>query len=457
MAEPINLSLFDLFKIGPGPSSSHTIGPMRAAHHFIQCIQHLPEEVLQKMTHLRIHLFGSLSATGKGHGTDTALIAGVLGMLPATCDENEVLHLLDEGKTHTIMIKDKYKLIIDDKCIVFDAIHHSFPYSNTMIFRLYGQEEVLLAKEYYSCGGGFMKCKDDPPLQRHAPKYPYSSMKELKEIIKTHQDLTLPEIMIENEITIMGTAKEAIYQHLEKILHVMEASVENGLHVKGTLPGPLKLERKAHTLYEIATSNLLDVPDYFLVFIDACALAAMEENAAGKKVVTAPTSGSCGILPALLYVLKHHFHVDQKYLLDGLLASAAIGFLAKSNASISGAEVGCQGEVGVSCSMGAALVAQVDGSSIDIIEVAAEIALEHQLGLTCDPIDGYVQIPCIERNAVAAVDAYNSFVLASSCDFQKQKITFDQVLQVMYETGKDMCTKYKETSEGGLAKCDVLC
>ena len=454
--EPILLSIFDLFKIGPGPSSSHTIGPMRAALHFVDLLRKLPDDELKKASHMRIHLFGSLSATGKGHGTETALMAGLLGMTPANCDAEEVLHLFDDNRKHTIKIRDNFTLPFDNRCITYDEVHHSFPYSNTMIFHLKSKDAVLLEKEYYSCGGGFMKCKDDPPPDRGNPLYCYSNMSELKQIIQK-ENISLVNLLLENEKAIMKTSKEDVYFKLEEILDVMEKAVERGLQEKGVLPGPIGLERKAHTLYEIAVSNVLDVPDNFLVLLDACALAAAEENAAGKKAVTSPTSGSCGVIPAIIYVLKHHFHIDKKHILDGLLAAAAIGFLAKHNASISGAEVGCQGEIGVSCAMGAALVAQVDGANIDIIEIAAEIALEHQLGLTCDPIGGYVQIPCIERNAVGAVEAYNAFILASAGDPKKQKISFDQVLHVMYETGKDMCSKYKETSKGGLAKCDVYC
>ena len=325
-----------------------------------------------------------------------------------------------------------------------------------MIFHLKEKDNILLEKEYYSCGGGFMKCKDNPPPDRGSPVYVYSNMSELKQIL-IKENISLVDVLLSNEEAIMKTSKEEIYFHLEEILNVMERAVEKGLNSKGLLPGPIGLERKAHTIYEIAISNVLDVPDNFLVMLDACALAVSEENAAGQKSVTAPTSGSCGVIPAIIYILKHHFNIDKKHILDGLIVSAGIGFLAKHNASISGAEVGCQGEIGVACSMGAALVAQVDGAKIDTIESAAEIALEHQLGLTCDPIGGYVQIPCIERNAVGAVEAYNAYILASAGDPKKQKISFDQVVHVMYETGKDMCSKYKETSKGGLAKCDVFC
>jgi L-serine dehydratase len=281
-------------------------------------------------------------------------------------------------------------------------------------------------------------------------------MRELKKALES-SELPLYELLLQNEEVLKGESRSQIEAGLDKILAVMDASVERGIKAHGVLPGPIKLERKAAALYRIAESQLLDVPDRFLVLLDAYALAVSEENAAGRLVVTAPTSGSAGVIPGIVYLLKHYFHTTPEDLRRGLAVSACIGFMAKHNASISGAEVGCQGEIGVASCMGAALVASVDHANIDVIETSAEIAMEHSLGLTCDPIGGYVQIPCIERNAVGAVNAYNAYLIASSGDPKKKKISFDEVIRVMYETGRDMCSKYKETSKGGLATCHIFC
>ncbi len=248
-----------------------------------------------------------------------------------------------------------------------------------------------------------------------------------------------------------------MFYELDKIISVMEQSVTRGLSTEGFLPGPIRLQRKAPYLYNVAKSNILHVPDQFIVVLDSYALAAAEENAAGHKIVTAPTSGASGVIPAIVYLLKNDLSVNIKKIKEGLIVAAMIGFLAKHNASISGAEVGCQGEIGVAASMGAAMLTYVNGGSIDIIDISAEIALEHNLGMTCDPIRGYVQIPCIERNAVGTMDAYNAYLLASSGDPKKHKLNFDQVLKVMLEVGRDMCSKYKETSQGGLAVCEINC
>ena len=416
----------------------------------------MPEKTLREATKIEVHLYGSLSATGKGHGTDRAVLGGLLGWEPKTCNEEALINLFSKhDERYQISIRDIHiPFTIND--IFFDEIHHSFPYSNTMIFRLMKNDTIQLEKEYYSLGGGFLICKGESGPVHGKPLYEYSTMNELKEVLETHH-ISFKELMIKNEEAISKRSEDEIYAELIEILHTMERSVERGLNAHGLLPGSIGLERKAFTLFHLAESQLLDMPDKFLVYLDAYALAVAEENAAGHKVVTAPTSGAAGVIPAIIYLLKHHFHTSEKQLAEALLAAAAIGFLAKKNASISGAEVGCQGEVGVASAMAAALVSFADGRSIQVIENAAEIALEHQLGLTCDPIGGYVQIPCIERNAAGAVNAYNAYILASSGDPSKQKISFDAVVQVMWETGRDMCSKYKETSKGGLATCKIFC
>ena len=323
--------------------------------------------------------------------------------------------------------------------------------------QLMSKDKVIWEKEYYSIGGGFIQCKGEKEKEKPLPPHPYSNMDELKALM-TEKNITLTKLLLENEMAITKKTKDEIYANLYKIMEVMEQSVHRGLNTEGVLPGSIGLQRKAPPLYKIAQEeDIIDVPDRYLIFLDAYSLAAIEENAAGHIVVTAPTSGACGVIPGIIMVLKHYFKIDESLICEGLMAAAAIGFIAKHNASISGAEVGCQGEVGVAASMGAAMVAHIDRCPIKAIENAAEIALEHQLGLTCDPIDGYVQIPWIERNAIAAVDAYNAYLLAVAGDPEKQKISFDQVVEVMLQTGRDMCLKYKETSRGGLALCDIEC
>ena len=453
----ITTSIFDIFKIGPGPSSSHTIGPMNAALHFRDRIKELPKQQIDRATHIKVHLYGSLSATGKGHGTDRAILAGLMGQSPAKCDVDQILSFFSkEDDIYDIKIDGKI-LLFDYSSFCFDEIHHLFPYSNTMILQLFANDKLILSGEYYSIGGGFIICKGEEVKEKPMPPHPYSNMNELKRLVET-KNISLTDLLIENEMAISGRSREEIFSGLYKIIEVMENSVMKGVHTEGVLPGSLKLHRKAPALYRIAEEEeIIDVPDRFLIYLDCYALAAIEENAAGHLVVTAPTSGSSGVIPGIICLMKHYFKTDESLICEGLLAAGAIGFIAKHNASISGAEVGCQGEVGVAAAMGAAMIAQIDRCSIKVIENAAEIALEHQLGLTCDPMGGYVQIPCIERNAVAAVEAYNAYLLAAAGDPEKQKISFDQVVEVMLQTGKDMCLKYKETSKGGLALCDIEC
>ncbi|OGV45792.1 MAG: L-serine ammonia-lyase [Lentisphaerae bacterium GWF2_44_16] len=448
----IDTSIFEIFKIGPGPSSSHTIGPMLAAGGFLQSIKELPEDILKKSSGIKISLFGSLSSTGKGHGTDRSVAAGLLGWKPDTCDSALFSELLSSPKKTYNIDTGKKQLQFNASDITFEkGLHHDFPFQNTVIFRLMSGEKTLLEKEYYSIGGGFIKCKGEKEIPRPAPPYPYSNMTELRKII-AKEEMSLPELMVRNELSISGRNREDVLRGIQDILSAMEDAVKRGLDAKGLLPGPIGLARKAHVLYSRA-SRQEHIPDRFLVFLNAYALAASEENASGHKVVTAPTSGSAGVLPAVLYLLKHHFNVPDHKLYEGMFVAAAIGFIVKHNASISGAEVGCQGEIGVASAMGAALLSHINGYSIKVVENAAEIALEHHLGMTCDPIGGYVQIPCIERNAVGAVNAYNAYLLASAGDPHKQKIRLDEVVKAMLQTGRDMSLKYKETAKGGLAVC----
>jgi L-serine dehydratase len=459
--DAIKLSIFDIFKIGPGPSSSHTIGPMSAAYQFIQSANSLPEEKIKTVTKIEIYLYGSLSATGKGHGTDRAVVGGLLGWQPHTCDADELDNLLrNPGDTYNIKLKGK-TISFNSGNIHFDAIQHSFPFQNTIIMRIYSGDNIIFEKEYYSIGGGFVKCKGEEEKRRPDPVYPYGNMKEFKKVF-SESGIMLDELIMKNEMALTGENEKQINKRLDFVISVMMDAVEDGIHAEGILPGPIKLARKAHTLYKRAHQPTPEfpvehIPDRFMTFLNSYSMAAAEENAAGHKVVTAPTLGSCGVIPGVLYLLKHRFNKSKQSLRSGMLAAALISFIVKSNASISGAEVGCQGEIGVASAMAAALLVHANGYPIDLIENAAEIALEHHLGMTCDPIGGYVQIPCIERNAVAAVDAYNAYLLASAGDPKKQKIHFDEVVEAMFETGKDMSTKYKETAQGGLAVCTTLC
>lgn len=448
----IKTSIFDIFKIGPGPSSSHTIGPMRAALAFRDSVV---EIAVSGAPSLDVYLYGSLSMTGKGHGTDKAVLGGLLGWTPESCDCDLLLDLLEDP--------DKsYELKIGDRIISFTAenIHFEKPtdsleYQNTLRFLLSERDEVIWEKEYYSTGGGFIKCKGDLPIEQPDPPHPYKSFRELKKIIK-RKELPFNEIILQNEEALTGKTRDEILLGIDNLVKIMCQAVDNGLQSDGILPGPIGLMRKARVLQK-NSCKLKEETGRFLALLNAYAHAASEENAAGRKVVTAPTSGAAGVIPGVIYLMKHQFNLPDNKLQEGMLAASVIAFLARHNASIAGAEVGCQGEVGVASAMAAALISHAMDLPIQQVENAAEIALEHQLGMTCDPIAGYVQIPCIERNAVGAVNAVNAYILSAAGDPARQKITFDEVVEAMLETGKDMSTKYKETSKGGLALCFVSC
>ncbi|MFN8352992.1 MAG: L-serine ammonia-lyase [Spirosomataceae bacterium] len=455
--QPITTSIFDLFKIGPGPSSSHTIGPMKAAFDFLQELHRLPTETLAQADTIQIHLYGSLSATGKGHGTDRAIVAGLLGWQPHSCDPTEFTNLLKTpDATYTIIVGPS-SFGVRERHFTYHRGKYNFPHANTMQLRLVGRDQLLLEHEYYSVGGGFIQRKGQVEQSTAAKSvpYPYATMKELKAHMQTHQ-LSLADLMVANESALSGLSAKDVHRKIDEILDFMFKAVKRGLRHKGTLPGTIKLHRKAPILYNQA-KHLSLASDSFLIFLNAYCLAASEENAAGGVVVTAPTSGASGVIPGITYLIKHHFHYSPQQIREGMLAAAAVGFLVKHNASISGAEMGCMGEVGTASAMGAALLTYCAGGSIEQIEAAAEIGIEHHLGMTCDPIGGYVQIPCIERNAMGAVKAYNAYLLATSGKPSMQKISLDSVIKVMNATGKDMSKKYKETSEAGLALSATEC
>ena len=455
---PITTSLFDLFKVGPGPSSSHTIGPMKASYNFLHQLNTLPIEIAQKGKQIQIHLYGSLSATGKGHGTDRAIVGGLLGWQHHTCDPKALNGLMK-------VQEDKYSIVFQGIAILISATsltYHKgktdFPHPNTMILQLLDEAgNVLFEGEYYSVGGGFIQQKGQPPegSTDRQPAYPYSTMEQLKVHLKTN-GLALAQLMIQNEQALTGLPEKEILRKIDQILDFMHKAVKRGIRAKGILPGSIRLQRKAPVLYERAKQHA-SATDSFLSFMNAYCLAASEENAAGSIVVTAPTSGASGVFPGLTYLMKYHFHYSPQKMRDGMLAAAAIGFLVKHNASISGAEMGCMGEIGTASAMGAAMLTYAAGGSIEAVEAAAEIGIEHHLGMTCDPIGGYVQIPCIERNAMGAAKAYNAYLLAMTVEPGMQKISFDSVIKVMRATGRDMSKKYKETSEAGLALSVTEC
>lgn len=445
---PIRTSVFDLFKIGPGPSSSHTIGPMRVGKHFLSHLATLSEYDRARIDRIEVRLFGSLSATGKGHGTDRAVIAGLLDWSPETTDPEEFLHILDFDAQYLLPL-DGSSVYISAKSVFFDELVHEYDFSNTLILTAYDQDQVVYTNTYYSIGGGFILWDGMEPEYKGDVPYPYQNMKELRALLDEHH-LPLHELVLRNEMAITGRTKEQITSDMLSIMDAMDRAVTRGIATEGVLPGSIGLSRKAPAVYRRA-QELVESPDRFLIFLNAYSLAASEENAAGNIVVTAPTSGASGVIPGVLYVLRHHFRYPIETIVNGMFAAAVIGFLVKHNASISGAEAGCMGEVGTASGMAAAMLSYCAKPDVASLEVAAEIAIEHHLGMTCDPVGGYVQIPCIERNAVGAVKAYNAYLLATSGDPSKQKISLDQVIDVVRETGKDMSKKYKETSQGGLA------
>ncbi len=455
--EIIKTSIFDLFKIGPGPSSSHTIGPMKAAYDFLQRAKFLATTESLENPQIIIHLYGSLSATGKGHGTDRAVIAGLLGWLPDTCEPAAFTALLkNETDTYETQVAEN-QIKLTAKSIVFEKKRYESPHPNTLVFKLIIANDVVLEEEYYSVGGGFIQRKGEDLSAENdkMPKYAFTTMKELKEHLQKNK-ITLTDLMIANEEALTGLSRKEIYQKIDDILEAMHKAVKRGLRQKGLLPGTIKLRRKAPVLYEQAKS-LASASDSFMIFLNAYCMAASEENAAGNIVVTAPTSGASGVIPGVFFLLRNHYHYDKQRLREGMLAAAAVGFLIKHNASISGAEMGCMGEIGSASAMAAAMLAYCAGRSIEIVEAAAEIAIEHHLGMTCDPIGGYVQIPCIERNAMGAIKAYNAYLLSSSGNASAQKISLDSVIKVMRATGRDMSKKYKETSQAGLALSATEC
>jgi L-serine dehydratase len=454
---PVMTTLEEFYKVGPGPSSSHTIGPMRITYDFYQRCTKLPADQLAKATALRVHLYGSLSATGKGHGTERAALAGIIGKEPATINPiflDELAAKPDQTFPVTLGAAT-FDASLQD--IVYDAPKGDFPHPNTMTCKLMAGDTVLLEQEYYSVGGGFIEWKGYVPPKKGAPKYPYSTMQELQAHAGKHK-LTFAQVAMANEIAVSGKSEAEINAFLDKIATAMVNIVKSGLAApESTLPGPIKLKTKAGDVYKRANDDQY-AGQRGVGVVAAYALAGSEENARGHLVVTAPTGGSAGVIPALVYVLGEGGRkLPQEKIREGLLAGAVIGYLCKHNATLAGAEGGCQAEIGVASAMGAALIAQAHDFDHQVIANSAESALEHHLGLTCDPVAGFVQIPCIERCAYGAVKAWTGFMIASNEIPANRRVDFDTTVDAMALTAKEMNSKYKETSEGGLAVSLVLC
>ena len=454
---PVLTVLEEFYKVGPGPSSSHTIGPMRITYDFYQRCAKLPADQLAQATGLKVRLFGSLSATGRGHGTERASLAGLVGKEPATVDpkflDDMVAH---PDQTYPVQLGGKtFNLSLAD--IIYDSPKGSFPHPNTMTCQLVAGDKVVYELEYYSVGGGFIEWKGYVPPKKGQPKYPYATMAQLR----AHAEqggLSIADVVLANEIAVSGKSQEQIDAFLDKIVAAMLATVRSGLAASdAALPGPIKLRSKAATVWARAMDEKYE-SDRAIGIVSACALAASEENARGHLVITAPTGGSAGVMPAVVFGLMESTRkIPAEQIRRGMLAGAAIGYLCKHNATLSGAEGGCQAEVGVASAMSAAMIAEVMGGSPRVVENAAESALESHLGLTCDPVAGYVQVPCIERCAFGAVKGWTAFMIASNEDETMHRVDLDTTIKTMAETGRDMSSKYKETSEGGLAVNLVLC
>jgi L-serine dehydratase len=448
----MSLSVFDIFKIGIGPSSSHTMGPMNAARSFAELLA--ARGLLARTTHISAQLYGSLALTGRGHCTDRAVLLGLEGASPDTLDSASVEPTLKRIRTEgRLRLLGTHEIVFDEPLNLLFHTDQVLPgHSNGMRFTAQDAALTVLAREeYYSIGGGFILQAGVPAGSgdaRALPPYEFDSAARLLELAR-QGGLEIHELMLARERTWYPEAE--IRQRLLRIWQVMQDCVRRGFDAHGLLPGVLGVRRRAPKLYRKLMSSDPQGPMHALDWVNVFALAVNEENAAGGQVVTAPTNGAAGIVPAVLhYYRQFEPGSDDEGVMRFLLTAAAVGMLFKKNASISGAEMGCQGEVGVACSMAAAgLVSALNGSN-EQIENAAEIGMEHNLGLTCDPVAGLVQIPCIERNAMGSVKAINAARLALGGD-GSHKVTLDQVISTMRQTGHDMSTIYKETSQGGLA------
>jgi L-serine dehydratase len=458
----MSVSVFELFKIGIGPSSSHTVGPMRAACTFVERLAENGR--LDDTRRVRVTLFGSLAHTGRGHGTDKAVVLGLQGELPDRINPDVIPSRLEEAeRSGRIRLKGLHDISFSFKRDLVFNKRQSLPYHpNGMRFEAWDEAGTLVSeRHFYSVGGGFVVNQDEAAKDRIVKDatplaYPFSSGAELLQQCQQHQ-LSIAAVMLENEKA--WRDEQAVIDGLQEIWTAMRACIRRGYNSPGELPGGLRVKRRAPELYRTLKAKDPDHSDQLgvLDWVNLYALAVNEENAAGGRVVTAPTNGAAGIIPAVLsYYVNFIPGADEDGVIEFMLTAGAIGILYMLNASISGAEVGCQGEVGVACSMAAGGLTAALGGSPGQVENAAEIGMEHNLGLTCDPVGGLVQIPCIERNAMASVKAINAQRLAMSGDGQ-QKVSLDKVIKTMRETGADMKKHYKETSRGGLAVNVIEC
>ncbi|GAB3481309.1 L-serine ammonia-lyase [Marinomonas epiphytica] len=458
------ISLFDLFKVGVGPSSSHTVGPMLAACQFANKLE--TSKKLPVTSRIKVELYGSLGATGKGHGTGDAVLMGLEGELPDLINPDMVVPRVAEiEQTKSLnILKIKSVSFNSQQDLIYHRVKRLDFHANGMTFYAYDQAgELIEEATYYSVGGGFIVKQNeegDVELVEDTTELPYvfHDAETLIGLCRTH-NLTIAEIMLANEQ--VWRSEDDIKTGILNIWSIMQACVQNGIRKEGILPGGLKVKRRAPSLYQDLNSktrmDMITPSLGAMDWVNLYALAVNEENAAGGRVVTAPTNGAAGIIPAVL-----HYYWDfcprsnEQGIIDFFLTASAIGMLFKENASISGAEVGCQGEVGSACAMAAAGLAAATGGTPEQIENAAEIGMEHNLGLTCDPIGGLVQVPCIERNAMASMKAINSAAMALRGDGQHY-VSLDKVIRTMRDTGRDMNDKYKETSRGGLAVNVIEC
>ncbi|KTD30764.1 L-serine dehydratase [Legionella moravica] len=452
----MNISVFDLFSIGIGPSSSHTVGPMSAANAFLLLLEE--RDLFDKTQRVKVELYGSLALTGKGHGTDKAILNGLENKAPESVKPESMIPRMHEIlSSHTLNLAGKKNIPFNEATDLLFLQKELLPkHTNGMRFSVFDDQGTeLFSQVYYSIGGGFITTEeefDQPSEDTDPPPYPFSTAEQLLNLCQSN-NLTIPELMMANEKTWRST--EEIQQGIFAIAKVMDDCITSGCNHDGILPGGLNLKRRAPDLYK----KLMDQKGVKSVFeqsdimnhLNLYAMAVNEENAAGGRIVTAPTNGAAGIIPAVLkYCQQAHDKMSNEDVYVYFLTAAAIGILYKKGASISGAEVGCQGEVGVASSMAAAGLTAVLGGTVAQVENAAEIAMEHHLGMTCDPVLGLVQIPCIERNAMGSVKAVNATRMALIGDGQHQ-ISLDKVIKTMKQTGMDMQSIYKETSMGGLA------
>ena len=455
-------SVFDLFKLGVGPSSSHTMGPMTAAGMFLRRLR--DAGLLAAVHRVEIRLYASLALTGRGHATDRAVILGLMGFLPAELDPDAgESALLETQATQSLNLGGQHPIAFDEARDIVWLGHERLPqHPNGLSFTAFDKDDGTLAERtYFSIGGGFVRDEGEmgrnaPPEEGPAIPFPFESAADLLDRAE-QAGLSIAGVMAANELARMSEGE--MNAGLDRIFGAMEACIDRGMRQDGVLPGGLTVKRRARQIHQTIQGRMerqMSDPLAAMDFVNLWAMAVNEENAAGGRVVTAPTNGAAGLVPAVLRFFVRFHKGTPEQVRTFLLTAAAIGALYKRNASISGAEVGCQGEVGVACSMAAAGLAAALGGTNAQVENAAEIGMEHNLGLTCDPIGGLVQIPCIERNAMGAVKAINASRMALRGDGE-HKVSLDKVIRTMRDTGRDMQDKYKETSRGGLAVNVIEC